>query len=519
MTRAVTNPRRVDTRRRRTFQPRAEALEGRRLLTAGDLDPTFGTGGYVLTSPRVESQSAGYSSDAAFGGVEVQPDGKILVAGSSSKTTGTGDWGVVRLTPSGALDPTFGSGGRVLTTFALNDSTTQSSGTALQPDGKLVVAGMVIGSRTTVNRFTTITDYDFGVVRYLPSGALDPSFGPNGSGKVITNFSSPQAVSKDFPNAVALQPDGKILVGGYSNPGVQQPSMVRYNADGTLDPTFGVGGKVLATLSGVSSGVVKDFEFLPDGKILVLGNKFLARYNTNGSLDTTFGTGGTGFTVPDLGARGTLGMQSMVVQADGGIVAGGGVSVGTDQNLALVRFTPAGVFDTSFAGTGAFIRDLGGTDLFSNKGLRLQADGKIVAAGLSYNTPDRTVAARFLPDGSLDTTFGTGGLVVRGFGAGGSSFNAAALQPDGKLVAVGHGYSAHGSTTDNNFLVVRYLGDPAPPQAASAALRGTTTPSLGSSRPEETILTTVSAPALIPGGQVTSTPYPLRNYLRTHQVI
>ena len=490
MSPSLPETRRHRTRKRPAFRPQADALEGRLLLTAGDLDPTFGNGGSVLTSPRVESQSAGYSNDAAFGGVEVQPDGKILVAGSSSKTTGTwpfstttNDWGVVRLTPSGALDPTFGTGGRVLTTFALNDSTTQSFGTALQPDGKLVVVGQVIGSRTTVNR-TTVTDYDIGVVRYLPSGALDPAFGPNGSGKVFTNFSTPQSVSNDFPNAVALQPDGKILVGGYSSrnvsgQSVQQPSMVRYNTDGTLDPTFGVGGKVLVTLSGVSSGTVKDFEALPDGRILVLGSKFLARYNADGSVDTTFGSGGTGVTVPNLGSTSTLGMQSMVVQADGGIVAGGWVDVGTNRNLALVKFTPAGVLDTSFAGTGAFVRDLGGADMFSNKGLRLQADGKILAVGYGTSTPWKTVTARFLPDGTLDATFGTGGLVVRGFGAGDSTFNAAALQPDGKLVAVGHGYSAYGSTLDNNFLVVRFLGDPAPLSAPSTAPRGTTVSSPG----------------------------------------
>lgn len=519
MTRFPANPRRTETHKRPAFRPQAESLEGRQLLTAGDLDLSFGTGGYVLTSPRVESQSAGYSSDAAFGGVEAQPDGNILVAGPSSKTTGTwpfstttNNWGVVRLTSSGSLDPTFGSGGRVLTTVGNQDSNNQPHGTALQPDGKLVVVG-TIDVDTKVGR-TTTTDRDFGVIRYLPSGALDPSFGPNGSGVVTTPFSTSQSSSNTFAGAVDLQADGKIVVGGYAYNGstTQQASMVRYNTNGTLDTSFGAGGKVLTTVNGVSSAWIKELAVLPDGKILALGSKFIARYNPNGSLDTTFGSGGTGVTVPNLGSTGTLSMFSMVIQSMGAIVAGGRVeNTGSSSNgdLCLVRFTPSGVLDTSFAGTGAFVRDLGGFDTIGPKGLQLQADGKILAAAQGSSTPGKTVAARFLPDGTLDTTFGTGGLVVRSFGAADSSFNGSALQPDGKLVAVGVAQTAHGSTTDTNFLVVRFLGDPAPLSAASAAPRGTTTPSLGSSRPEDTILTTVSAPAVIPGGQDTSAPNPL----------
>lgn len=509
MTRYRANPRSTDARKRPAFRPRADALEGRLLLTAGDLDLTFGSGGYVLTSPRVESQSAGYSNDQAFGGVEVQTDGKILVVGQSSKTSTTSDWGVVRLTPSGSLDPTFGSGGRVLTTFPVAESRNQPHGTALQPDGKLVVVGTVVGSQTKV-RGTTITDLDFCVVRYQPGGALDPSFGPNGSGEVITKVSTYQANPFDFAQAIALQADGKIIVGGYArlSDTATQAAMVRYNGDGTLDPTFGVGGKVVATLNNASDWV-KDLEVLPDGKILALGSTFLARYNANGSLDTSFGSGGTGVTVPNLGATGTLKLLSMVVQADGGVVAGGSVNVGTNQNLALVRFTPAGVLDTSFAGTGAFVRDLGGDDMFSAKGLRIQADGKILAAGLSYNTPNKSVAARFLPNGTLDTSFATAGLVVRTFGVGGSTFDGSALQPDGKFVAVGAATSPDNNGTDADFLIARFLGDPAPLQAPSAVSQRTTTPILRSSWPQGTLLASVSAPAASPRGPETLSLIPL----------
>jgi uncharacterized delta-60 repeat protein len=464
----------MDTRERPAFRPLAEGLESRQLLTAGDLDLTFGTGGSVLTSPNVESKTAGYYNNDAIAGPVIQPDGKVLVGGFDS----VGDWGLVRLTNTGALDPTFDSDGRVLTGFPVMDSGNRPNNMVLQADGKIVVSGVVLSSKITV-RGQVVYNYDFGVVRYLPGGALDPSFGPGGTGRVTTNISTysstGQSNQNDWSQALAIQPDGKILVGGYSqrDATTRNASMVRYNADGTLDGTFGVGGKVVSYFSSVANWI-KDLQVLPDGKILALGSTFIARYNPNGTLDTTsgFGAGGAGFSTVSFGSSSTA-MLGMALQRDGSgilqdiVVTGWGSNGGTTY-IALARFTPSGVLDTTFGGTGIITHAPGGNDIANR--VYLLPDGKILVTGQSNPNGGSaiTLAARFLPDGSYDPSFGTGGAVLRNFGATGSAFRGSRLQPDGTLVAVGLGSSAHNGSTDNNFLIVRYLGDPVTAPATAA---------------------------------------------------
>ena len=183
--------------------------------------------------------------------------------------------------PPGSLDPTFGMDGKVTTPFSSTDS---GYAVAIQADGKIVVAGTA----------STGESGDFCVVRYKPDGSLDETF--NGVGKVITNISE-----SDIANAIAIQPDGKIVVAGYSQ---SQPgydfSLVRYNPNGSLDTTFDGDGKVLTNFgfSDLAHGLV----IQPDAKIVVAGSTSnsqgtsfraaLARYNTDGSLDASFGTDG-----------------------------------------------------------------------------------------------------------------------------------------------------------------------------------------------------------------------------------
>jgi uncharacterized delta-60 repeat protein len=278
---------------------------------------------------------------------------------------------------------------------------------------------------------------DFALARYNPDGSLDSTFGIGGL--VTTDFGGTEQAHSGL-----LQPDGKIIAIGYSNvSGTDDFALARYNSDGSLDTSFGTGGLV-TTDFGVGdrafSGLLQ-----PDGKIVAIGNRSttdfaLARYNSDGSLDTSFGTGG--LVITDFG--GIEQADSGLLQTDGKIIAIGSSS----SDFALARYNPDGSLDTSFGTGGLVTTDFGGDDR-ANSGL-LQTDGKIIALGSSNASGDNDFAlARYNPDGSLDTTFGTGGLVTTDFGAGDRAFSGL-LQPDGKVVALGQ-------RNTTAFALARYL--------------------------------------------------------------
>ncbi|HEX6183563.1 MAG TPA: hypothetical protein VFZ44_06600 [Pyrinomonadaceae bacterium] len=381
----------------------------------------------------------------------------------------------------GDLDPTYGSGGAVTTEFPGERAGIGDA--AVQPDGKLVVIGVVAppsGVARTV------------VARYRLNGSLDPSFG---SGDGV-------APSPIGAGSVVVQPDGKIILGGGA--GGSGFALARLNPDGSRDSTFGSGG--LATASFSSSSGLRDLALQPDGKIVAVGefsfSSFipLARFNPNGSLDATFGNGGK-VTAP-MGASARA--WAVTIQSDGKIVTAGDVA----EDFTVARLNPDGTPDQSFGVGGKVTTDIGGSnDRDVASGVALQPDGKIVAVGYGKGTTfgiPNPVVARYNSDGSRDTTFGVGGtvildaqgsratsLVILGDGRifvawasfGGDNapwrdFNllgldpagrivsmvatdfgntelptALVLQPDGKLVAAGVTY---GDTT-SRFALVRYL--------------------------------------------------------------
>jgi uncharacterized delta-60 repeat protein len=493
MTRSRTIPQRATPRRRRTFHPRAEGLEGRLLLSAGDLDTaTFNPpDGYVRWSSPAAKNSI--PSDYAHA-VEIQTDGKILVAGGTGSLNSSDRFEVARLLPNGALDTTFGSSGLAvpLSGGYLNDM-------ALQPDGRILLAGTV--AVTTGSGKNVVTQYDIALVRLLANGTLDTSFGQGG--KVITGVST-SGNKADGAYAVALQPDGKIVVGGYTDGGFisgLDSLLVRYNTNGSLDDgsandstpgdSFGQGGKVVTAWSAGDDNIF-DLKIQSDGKIVVAGKGygngngsypyFLARYNANGSLDdgstndSTPGDslGASGIVTTPFGGTGSGGAgpgHPLVIQLDGAIVFGRSGWNGTDIDLAICRFTTTGALDTTFGGgTGAVILNIGGSQ--RAEALTIQPDGKIVAAG---SNDQNALIARFQPNGTLDAGFGSGGIVIRSFSTSTSYFNDIALQSDGKLVAVGMARVPAGKTTAPAFLIARYLGDPVTTGAASTAPLSTAT--------------------------------------------
>jgi uncharacterized delta-60 repeat protein len=354
----------------------------------------------------------------------------------------------------GDLDLSFGSGGKVIT--PIGSSHDFANSVAIQSDGKIVAAG---NSDNGANS-------DFAVVRYNTNGSLDTSF--NGTGKVTTPIGS----SDDFARSVAIQADGKIVAAGFSDNGANYDfAVVRYNADGSLDTSFGGTGKVVTQVGG-SCDFAYSVAIQADGKIVAAGNSdngvgncssagtnfAVVRYNTNGTLDTTFN--GTGKVVTPIGnnSGASSGASSVAIQADGRIVAAGySSSFVTDPDFAVVRYNTNGSLDTSFNGTGKVLTPVGSSYDYAAS-VAIQADGKIVAAGSSCNGVGNCNAGtsfavvRYNPNGSLDTTFNGTGKVVTPIGSNsGDSAASVAIQADGKIVAAGDSRGA-----DYNFAVVRY---------------------------------------------------------------
>jgi uncharacterized delta-60 repeat protein len=339
----------------------------------GSLDATFGTGGKVTTEfgGRVNSAYA----------VEIQGDGKIVAAGAVASDGPTGgDIALARYNADGSLDTSFGIGGKVVTDFNLTHE--WASGLAIQPDGKLVV----VGSTRPFGPFSRNLP-EFALARYNPNGSLDTSF--DGDGKVSTRFTPGWA---DQGYGIALAPDGKIVVAGWALPdGASGPGAIdvaRYNTDGSLDATFDGDGRVVSA-PGADNGAFA-VVVQPDRRIVVAGfvefDLALVRYNAGGRLDSTFGLEGV--------ARSSLGRfataQDLVRQSDGKLVAAGSVSGPGDIEFAVARFKRSGEHDESFHG-GAITTDFGAWD--HAQAVALQADGKIVAGGFSEADNDGTITA------------------------------------------------------------------------------------------------------------------------------
>jgi uncharacterized delta-60 repeat protein len=415
---------------------------------AGDLDPTFGSAGTVMTDIN-------RSTDIAQA-VAVQADGKLIVVGQTYKHNDFSgeDFVVTRYNTDGTLDNTFGSGGRVRTDFP--GLAAVPSSVVIQPDAKIVVAGGAFPLFTFLGNFE--------LVRYNPNGSLDRSFG-NG-GIVTTTFSE-----GSYASAVALQPDGKIIAAGtvfvdfiIGESSNTDFALARYNSNGSPDATFGNGGQVSTDFVGLEDDALSVL-IQPDGKIVAVGSAnnpatyydFAAvRYLSNGTIDTTFGVAGKVST--DFGDQNFDRARSAALQPDGKIVAAGfAISQnGGVQNFAVARYTSNGVLDTTFSGDGKNQIDFGDCCQSANKVL-LQSDGKIVTIGYA-DTEDSDsdfLLARLNPRGSLDASFGVGGKVRTSFGDLNGGAKGAALQADGKIVAVG--FQATFSNQWANFALARYL--------------------------------------------------------------
>ena len=404
----------------------------------GDLDLTFGAGGIAVTNIRTGDRPSA---------MVVQPDGKIVVVGySDTGSFPSRDFTLARYNADGSLDDSFGTNGTVVT--PISNTIDEAYAAAIQTDGKIVVAGLSNGA----NDLQSVA-----LVRYNTNGSLDNSFGTGGIVKtVFGNFSS-------WANALVIQADGKIIAAGGRSGAFL---VIRYNPNGSLDDSFGTGGSVITPIPNVLLAGASAAAIQSDGKIVVVGSSrifvspivfdfTLVRYNTDGTLDTSFD--GDGIIVSPIGRSQAT---SVVIQADGKIVAAGFASTGVQNSgdFALARYNTNGSLDASFGSAGIVRAAISSRDdlLFA---AAIQPDGKIVTAGRSWQSPPTTenfALARFNPNGSLDSTFGNNGAIITDINNQHDSAQAVAIQPDGKILVAGF----NGNYTFNtNFVVVRYLGD------------------------------------------------------------
>ena len=464
--------------------------------TDGDLDPSFGNGGIVMTD-------FDNSTDLA-NAVARQSDGKLVVAG----TTYTGndfsdeDFAIARYNVDGTLDASFGNNGRVTTDFP--GLAAVISAVAVQADGKIVVAGGAYPLFTFAG--------DFKVARYNPDGSLDNSFGTGGI--VTTTFPG----DGSYAFALALQPDGKIIAAGTDffdfNPGDMSDTdfaLARYNPDGSLDTTFGNGGTVTTDFLGHEDDVYSVL-IQSDGKIVAVGSAnspidyydfAVARYLANGTLDTTFGTGGKVRT--DFGNNDLDIAYAAALQSDGKIVTAGTTvfDFGVQEPFALARYNSNGTVDTTFDTDGRLLIDFG-SFLQSAYAVLVQTDGKIISVGYPNTELDDSdfLLARCNSNGSLDPSFGVGGKVRTSLGDLNSAANEAVLQPDGKIVVVG--FNPTKTARGVEFALVRYLGTPAgtPTPTPSA------TPSITASPSPTPTTTPTGTPTPSPSSTATATVTP-----------
>ncbi len=329
----------------------------------------------------------------------------------------------------GSLDPTFGFGG-MLSTW-LHHKTYKVQWVGIQADGKILAAGF--GG----------PDF-FTAARYNENGSLDTTFDVDGIAPVsVTEAGSALA------NDGVLQPDGKLIMAGYVSDAVNAFALLRLNTDGSVDSTFGVNGIVVTDI-GWFYDIAYAMALQPDGKIVVAGKCeqqngdriAVVRYLASGDIDTTFGNGSPGIFLLDPWQNLGHVACDVVIQEDGKILVAGTRPTQTNEILVL-RLTPEGILDDGYGTNGVVTTNFSGSA--EATALALQDDGKAVVAGRhDHLGVYGFAAARYTTEGVLDPTFGTNGLVTMGFVASSdASAQDLAVLSDGRIALTGYASYGH----------------------------------------------------------------------------
>lgn len=397
-----------------------EPLERRDLLASQGLDAAFGHGGIV-------EQSFAGATAAFASAVAIQPDGKIVVGGGTANPSlppatlnFDGGYVLTRYNPDGTLDPSFGVNGTV-TTYPAQNHGPGVSHIVVERDGKLLVTGLA------------------GLLRYNADGSVDTTFGVGG------------LVSTGSGSWVAVQSDGKILT--------SSSELNRFNPDGTPDQTFGVNGFVIAP--------ALQFVIAPDGKIIATAGDKIQRLTSDGQADNTFGNGGS--VTPPLHDGLAHHGAAIVLKPDGKIDWVGSVIIsdqtGWREVIEVVQYNADGTIDSAYGKQGQTI--ISQDPITNPSDAVLEADGKLVIVGRSGlfssgfapgNFVGDIFTARLNSDGSLDPTWGAGGVSKIVVGGSAEAF-AAAQTANGQIVLAGDAGPVNANPQSHAFLTVQLSGD------------------------------------------------------------
>ncbi|MBP6532128.1 MAG: T9SS type A sorting domain-containing protein [Bacteroidia bacterium] len=393
-------------------------IPARAFSQAGLLDASFGDNGMVIPD---------FSNYALAKAVAIQSDGKII-AGGETGGSGFKDIVLVRLNEDGQLDSGFGNNGIVTTNLGFDE---ELSSVVLDSDGKIVTAG------TSYNPSGNIF-----LARFDTNGAPDSSFATNGF--LLLDFGGFEEVHE-----LIIQNDGKLVIAGSFSADI---TLARFINNGQLDSSFGTDGIVTNDFSGYG-----DYCFSaamqPDGKIVVGGEAdadfLIARYNANGTLDNSFSIDGyLTFSIQNNCYGGYICLQD-----DGKILhtgaTGGGGSI--DGDLVVARFKTDGAPDPTFGTDGIITTVI--SDWAIGTSILQQPDQKIIVAGTTQPSvgSSNILVIRYLENGTLDSSFNDSGIVITNTGAN-DDIRDCTLQSDGKLVGVGR-------SDGGNFIILRYLTD------------------------------------------------------------
>ena len=386
----------------------------------GSLDGTFGRNGFMLYAHET------YSAND----VKVQSNGRILVSGDVAGTgNAIGGFSVLRFLSDGRIDTHFATGGLAVAPF--NSGLNIAESMAIQTDGKVVAVGNTVedGPKTSA----------MAIARFSQGGSLDPTFGTNGTDQLILTGSTNSSAF-----VALLLPSTKILIGGSATfPSGQSGVVVRLNPNGMVDTTFGLAGVALTGTAFPVTGIGTQ----RDGKIVALSGKSAVRFLKDGTLDSQRARG-------TLVSQAHFG-PTMLTPSEK-IIESLGVrdsQSGNDVDTQTFRLFPDGTNDGSFVSPiFDFLSSM--DDIYQNEpyGIALQDDGSVLIAGSGQDTNAvfEGALARLVPTGALDSSFGQAGIVASKLD-GNDQFTALALQADGKIVAAGLSFA-----TSGDLVVARY---------------------------------------------------------------
>lgn len=403
------------------------------------IDNTFGSNGIITTDLQDERNDVAKT-------MVVQTDGKIILAGYSTKVQSGGSIqsiALVRYNKTGSVDQTFGTNGIVIKNIGIENSLINAM--ALQTDGKIVAVGYLVNKTS---------QSDFALIRFNSNGTLDNSFGDSG---IVSGIVSNR---QDQANSIAIQPDGKILVAGFTtNENYTDCAILRYNSDGSIDSTFGISGRIIKSF-GSADDQINAIALQPNGKILIAGVKdttfsdgtfICSRFNSNGALDSTFGVGGLVTTTSTIGIDNTV--NSIALQPDGKIILAGSSKYIDTRVFMALRYDINGALDNTFGTGGRVYTKLTG-DLTTAYSVLLQKDNKIILGGNTYRGLGFDFAAvRYNSNGTLDSTFGYEGIAINSINGYNDEAYCMAIQSDDKILLGGYSKIINGS---EDFALTRY---------------------------------------------------------------